>query len=219
MNDYDNEDISKIRSWIRSSLIPFFVPCAACALKLRRRYYRNKKLIVSCVNWSNLRIEWTNNLPPTLANLTNKDLIKIGATASSPHFMVVISESGLNGAQLISVINNQERLPTKHHFIFMHEIENVIFTMGKLGINYDAITTAFEDSEFINNEMEPGKNPMGGIISAAAGQAFGKYGKSYGYLGADCGGKKAECAEVGKEKGGRKKGGKNIFNGLSVKLN
>ncbi len=201
----DTEMTSKQKSasrWIGMSLIKWYLPCNSCAYDITRRCGDVRKQSI----WS--KLQWNDICTANNASLTDmtvKDLVKAGATVGAQDFMNFILSHKIDGVILTRLLNEETSLPTKMD-ILQIEWDRIELLLSDLNVSTECITV--ENSKIFN--AMPINAEYKQRIRESSG-VFGKYGKQFGGMGRDADGMQAWCAEQGKEKGGRKKGGKNLM--------
>ena len=107
-------------------------------------------------------------------DLEKRDIVRL---------MDVVMELRLKRQKLVDVLNENERLQSKH-FDFIHALEECQYSMKTLGI---------VSSDIDVDDIPFGTAKMNAYMKALNGRVLGKFGKAFGRLGRDCGSKQQEC--------------------------
>ncbi len=216
------------QQYIDRSLAPDFSPCRSCAHDLLRRYNDpHRKVISECVHFTRIRpsyieeilgLTYSNTNTLSIHNLSTKALVQLGLTCGAFDFVDVVMKSMIHGQKLLDYITKNKCLWNGTNIF--RELQTVVHLLQSLKFDtnelysitrtLNEIETQDIDHVFINNKLEFNTKEYGERLRKAGG-VFGHLGKTHGIKGKDCGGKAAECARVGKEKGGRPKGSKNAI--------
>ena len=224
-------DQQKARQWIDRSIVPSYQPCMNCATDLIRRYNDpHRTTVLDLINWDKLdtldiRVAFEIGAGGSISikDLSVKNMVQVGYTCGASDFVDSMMRSSISGKKFCEYIVNNSK-PWNGSDVLLPELDKVLLLLNKLRlIDLQPITTTFIavkngqiSHEFINNKNEFGSKAYGMRLKKS-GAIFGYRGAKDGTKGQDCGGKQAACAKIGKEKGGRKKGGKNVFS-LTIEL-